>query len=80
MTRTRDETNEQIPIQLADRPARLHGFGSSYGDSFGIYSCRFSADGNEIIAGGSGNLFGTYGDLLRSIRPTNFLSIGSPDV
>lgn len=58
MTRTRDETNEQIPIQLADRGGRRGGLWGSMvdNDSFGIYSCRFSADGTEIIAGGSSHL------------------------
>ncbi|KAG6830886.1 hypothetical protein H0H92_014037, partial [Tricholoma furcatifolium] len=27
------------------------------GGNFGIWSCRFSADGNEVVAGGSGNIF-----------------------
>ncbi|KAF8338165.1 uncharacterized protein EI90DRAFT_3041918 [Cantharellus anzutake] len=54
MTRTRDSSNEQIPIPLADEFRRgVRG----YVPDFGIYSCRFSADGNEIIAGGSGSIF-----------------------
>ncbi|KAG6868495.1 hypothetical protein C0993_002033 [Termitomyces sp. T159_Od127] len=35
-------------------------------EDFGIWSCRFSADGNEVIAGGSGNIF-VY-DLLAHCR------------
>jgi WD repeat-containing protein 23 len=29
-------------------------------DRYGIWSCRFSADGKEIVAGGSGKLMGAY--------------------
>lgn len=29
-----------------------------YEDDFGIWSCKFSADGNEVIAGGSSMIFG----------------------
>jgi WD repeat-containing protein 23 len=62
MTRTRDATNEQIPLRLGDRTGpNVGGWGSGYMDNFGIYSCRFSADGNEIVAGGSGNIFGKHG-------------------
>lgn len=25
---------------------------------FGIWSCKFSADGNEVVAGGDGKIFG----------------------
>ena len=31
-----------------------------YEDDFGIWSCKFSADGNEVIAGGSSMIFGSY--------------------
>lgn len=53
---TRDASTAQHAIQLADsrRGQSLWG----YEESFGIYSCRFSADGNEVIAGGSGRIFG----------------------
>ncbi|KAF8313869.1 WD40 repeat-like protein [Clavulina sp. PMI_390] len=61
MTRTRDDTNEQVAIELADRQSRTGSrqrFSSwDRADSFGVYSCRFSADGQEIVAGGSGSLF-----------------------
>ena len=30
-----------------------------YDDDFGIWSCKFSADGNEVIAGGTAMVFGT---------------------
>jgi DDB1- and CUL4-associated factor 11 len=44
-----EDSSEQIPIPFGDqrRDAR-----------FGIWSCRFSADGNEVVAGGDGKLFG----------------------
>ncbi|KAH9486363.1 LEC14B-like protein [Psilocybe cubensis] len=57
-----DGNNSQIPIPFADHPSgRGH-----YHSSFGIWSCRFSADGNEIVAGGDGKLF-VY-DLLANKR------------
>ncbi|KAG8925809.1 hypothetical protein FRC02_009393 [Tulasnella sp. 418] len=70
MTKTFDPTNEQIPIQ----------FGSNNrwaGDYFGIYSCRFSTDGREIVAGGNGQLL-VYdlGAMKRSIK----ISAHSEDV
>jgi len=48
-----DGDTSQIPIPFAD-PGRLHYEG------FGIWSCRFSADGNEVVAGGSGKIFGMF--------------------
>ena len=57
MTSTLDGDPVQTPIPFADPPSRsVHGWG--YGESFGIWSCRFSADGNEVVAGGSGKIFG----------------------
>ena len=29
-------------------------------NDFGIWSCKFSADGNEVVAGGDGKIFGEY--------------------
>jgi len=56
MTSTAPDGNvAQIPISFAD-PVRRPFF--SYGETFGIWSCRFSADGNEVVAGGSGKIFG----------------------
>ncbi|KAH6916627.1 WD-repeat-containing protein [Coprinopsis sp. MPI-PUGE-AT-0042] len=52
-----EDSSEQIPIP----------FGDARRDSrFGIWSCRFSADGNEVVAGGDGKLF-VY-DLLANRR------------
>ncbi|KAF8640446.1 hypothetical protein AX17_000110 [Amanita inopinata Kibby_2008] len=59
MTSISDDSTQQIPIPFGDSP---HGLW----DSFGIWSCRFSADGNEVVAGGSGNIF-VY-DLLANRR------------
>jgi DDB1- and CUL4-associated factor 11 len=62
MTSTAPDGNvAQIPISFSD-PVRRSVF--SYGESFGIWSCQFSADGNEVVAGGSGKIFG----LLNFIR------------
>ncbi|KAF8899131.1 WD40-repeat-containing domain protein [Infundibulicybe gibba] len=65
MTSTLDSSPVQIPIPFADPPARASN-GWGFGDSFGIWSCRFSADGNEVVAGGSGKIF-VY-DLLANRR------------
>ncbi|KAJ6611484.1 WD40-repeat-containing domain protein [Mycena sp. CBHHK59/15] len=68
--RTTDPSPAQTPIPFADPPAgrqrnSLWGFDSIAG-GFRIFSCRFSADGNEVIAGGNGQLF-VY-DLLANRR------------
>lgn len=53
MTSVLDNSKNQTPIR----------FGGSRHDPYmggmGIWSCRFSADGNEIVAGGSGQIMGT---------------------
>lgn len=58
MTSTLDGSPTQTPIPFAD-PISRHSHVWGYGESFGIWSCRFSADGNEVVAGGSGKIFGT---------------------
>ncbi|KAF8203916.1 WD40-repeat-containing domain protein [Pholiota molesta] len=66
MTSTAPDGNTaQIPIPFADPVSRPSPF-FGYGESFGIWSCRFSADGNEVVAGGSGKIF-VY-DLLANKR------------
>lgn len=52
-----DGSSAQIPIPFSDPTSRQTPY-FGYGDSFGIWSCRFSADGNEVVAGGSGKIFG----------------------
>lgn len=65
MTSTAPDSNtNQIPISFADPFTRVSPFG--YGEGFSIWSCRFSADGNEVVAGGSGKIF-VY-DLLANKR------------
>ncbi|KAF4573324.1 hypothetical protein EYR40_003596 [Pleurotus pulmonarius] len=65
MTNIQDESSVQIPIPFSDpRPSRRNTYYTD--DNFGIWSCRFSADGNEVIAGGSGLIF-VY-DLLANRR------------
>ncbi|XP_006454240.1 hypothetical protein AGABI2DRAFT_62131 [Agaricus bisporus var. bisporus H97] len=54
-----------------------HSFDDIMGESFGIYSCRFSADGNEVVAGGNGKIF-VY-DLLANERTVK-ISAHSDDV
>ncbi len=55
MASTLDSNPNQVPINFAD-PLRTSGY---YGhDSDGIWSCKFSADGNEVIAGGTEQVFG----------------------
>lgn len=57
MLKTRDPMSEQVSLEMADtnRGSRRYGFGN--GD-FRLFACRFSADGNEIVSGGTGQLFG----------------------
>ena len=48
-----EESSEQIAIPFGDRTR-----GYVYGGQSRIWSCRFSADGNEVVAGGDGKIFG----------------------
>ncbi|TFK26708.1 WD40 repeat-like protein [Coprinopsis marcescibilis] len=48
-----DGSSQMIPICFDD-PRRNDSY---YGERFGIWSCRFSADGNEVVAGGDGKIF-----------------------
>jgi len=58
MTSTAPDGNStQIPIPFSDPASRRSPF-YGYGEDFGIWSCRFSADGNEVVAGGNGKIFG----------------------
>jgi len=57
MATTLDSSSTQIPIPFADPvPTRRRRY-STFSD-FGIWSCKFSADGNEVVAGGDGKIFG----------------------
>lgn len=60
MTSTREDSPQQVAIPFSDSPRSRsrHSFDDIMGESFGIYSCRFSADGNEVVAGGNGKIFG----------------------
>ncbi|CDO75481.1 hypothetical protein BN946_scf184935.g17 [Trametes cinnabarina] len=64
MTSTLDSSTEQIPISFKDpTPQRIRRGMTVWDDDdqFGIWSCKFSADGKEVIAGGSSMIFGiTY--------------------
>jgi WD repeat-containing protein 23 len=68
MTSTLDSSVTQTPISFQDpnqrQRARAHWGWDE--DSFGIWSCRFSADGNEVVAGGSGQIFGRDFDFFLS--------------
>jgi hypothetical protein len=57
MTRTLDGDTVQTPIPFTDPPGRYPSVWG-YDENFGIWSCRFSADGTEVVAGGNGNIFG----------------------
>jgi len=65
MATTLDSSTAQIPIPFADplptRRRHLSPF-----NEFGIWSCKFSADGNEVVAGGDRKIF-VY-DLLANRR------------
>jgi len=60
MTSTSPDGNSvQIPIFFGEtRRTRMGLF--QYDDVDGIWSCRFSADGKEVIAGGSGRILGLF--------------------
>ncbi|KAL4241704.1 DDB1- and CUL4-associated factor [Abortiporus biennis] len=59
MTSTLDSSQVQTPINFADR-VRVHRGGRDLwydDDHYGIWSCKFSADGNEVVAGGREMIF-----------------------
>ena len=61
MTSTLDSSTEQTPISFKDpTPVRGRRGWNDWDDEdqFGIWSCKFSADGNEIVAGGREMIFG----------------------
>ncbi|TBU63826.1 WD40 repeat-like protein [Dichomitus squalens] len=69
MCSTLDASTEQIPISFRDpAPSRGRRAWNDWEDDeqFGIWSCKFSADGNEVIAGGSSMIF-VY-DLIANKR------------
>ncbi|OCH96414.1 WD40 repeat-like protein [Obba rivulosa] len=57
MTTTLDSSPVQTPICFADLRSRRGRVEYDDDDHFGIWSCKFSADGNEVIAGGSAYIF-----------------------
>ncbi|KAK0198745.1 WD40-repeat-containing domain protein [Armillaria mellea] len=65
MTSTVDNNPTQVPIPFGNARNR-HRHLWNYDDEFNIYACRFSADGNEVIAGG-GRFISVY-DLLANRR------------
>ncbi|KAG2120636.1 WD40-repeat-containing domain protein [Suillus discolor] len=75
MTSTLDSSVTQTPISFQEpnhrQRARTH-WGWDDENSFGIWSCRFSADGNEVVAGGSGQIF-VY-DLLADRRTVKIIA------
>ncbi|KIJ65056.1 hypothetical protein HYDPIDRAFT_88817 [Hydnomerulius pinastri MD-312] len=76
MTNTLDSSTIQTPIRFADSGRRQGRsiWGLYDEESFGIWSCRFSADGNEVVAGGSGQIF-VY-DLLADRRTVKIVAHG----
>ena len=58
MATTLDSSETQHSLNFADRRSRVPAWSYEDDEYFGIWSCRFSADGNEVIAGGSGRIFG----------------------
>ncbi|KLO05285.1 WD40 repeat-like protein [Schizopora paradoxa] len=57
MVKTMEMGNQQKPICFSETRARSHSLWGWDDDSYCIWSCRFSADGNEVIAGGRGKIF-----------------------
>lgn len=74
MVNTRDSSPIQTPINFADSRSRAVDW--TWEDRVAIWSCRFSADGNEIVAGGTGKIFGTHiGFLVESAYNSRASSI-----
>lgn len=55
MTKTFEPSAPQIPLKFGSSGGGRRRTWDSDADDFGIYSCRFSADGNEVVAGGNGS-------------------------
>ncbi|OJA12343.1 hypothetical protein AZE42_02787 [Rhizopogon vesiculosus] len=74
MTSTVDSSSTtQTPISFRDpNPRQRSRAPFGWDDDFGIWSCRFSADGNEVVAGGSGQIF-VY-DLLANRRTVKIMA------
>ncbi|KDQ63158.1 hypothetical protein JAAARDRAFT_147176 [Jaapia argillacea MUCL 33604] len=66
MTSVHEPSPNQVPLRFSDPPRRTTQMWGLDEDRFGIWSCRFSADGNEVVAGGDGYIF-VY-DLLANRR------------
>ena len=74
MTSTLDASSATTAINFADRITRRRG-GLNYDydeDHYSIWSCKFSADGNEIVAGGREMIFGVSA-FSRYIDPYSLL-------
>ncbi|KAH9964194.1 WD40-repeat-containing domain protein [Russula dissimulans] len=69
MATTLDSSTTQIPIPFADPLPTRRRHLSTFNE-FGIWSCKFSADGNEVVAGGDRKIFGKVEvyDLLANRR------------
>ncbi|KII94042.1 hypothetical protein PLICRDRAFT_36272 [Plicaturopsis crispa FD-325 SS-3] len=70
MTSTREGDVTQVPIKFSDPPRR--GWDVDWDSSFSVWCCKFSADGNEVVAGGGGRIF-VY-DLEADRRTVNILA------
>ena len=68
MTKTFEPSSPQVPLRFGSQYRHQSRFGwSQDSDYFGIYSCRFSADGNEVIAGGNGDHGELRGAQIRAL-------------
>lgn len=54
LAKVKEEDQEQTPLDFGDSSTRWNS--DPWWGGFRIWSCRFSADGKEIVAGGSGNV------------------------
>ena len=61
MASTHDASAGQTALQFGEE--RTAGMSA-------IWSCKFSADGNEVFAGGPGPIYGTRRDLSSKARLT----------
>jgi len=69
MTKIFEPESQHIPLRFSGRNRGLRSGFNDDEDDIGIYSCRFSADGNEVIAGGNGRAGEIRGKPHPPFRP-----------
>lgn len=76
MTSTLDSSPVQTAINFSDPPnsrGRMRNVFYHNDEEYGLWSCKFSADGNEVVAGGREMIFGNklpiISHLIQSFIP-----------